>query len=208
MALKFPFAILNLESKGTASKISLSTVSDSEYQQSGTRVDFKISSEEGSGNNHVIHVNSAWAVKELNIPLKHRRVFDGTDRWLRLKEIPFPDVERKKVSALLGTSVQEALVPLEVREGEPHEPIAIRSSRGWSVFGGAPTRGSPRRGNDNYVDVDGRTLENQLESFWKVESCGTEKVETKLMSLEDRRALDITNKTMYKDGDHYSMGLL
>ena len=60
--------LLNIE--GAPSKLSLTIVNNADVEE-GVKVDFKIASVD-SQNDCVIDVNSAWAVKDLTIPLKHK----------------------------------------------------------------------------------------------------------------------------------------
>ena len=116
----------------------MSTVSSNGVPENGMKVEFKISSLENTDDKRAVNVSSAWVIKELEIPLKHTKILKNVDRWPHLKEVPFPQVERKKISLLIGTGVQEAFVPLEIRQGKSDEPFAIRTILGWSV-----TRWSP-----------------------------------------------------------------
>ena len=125
--------LLNIE--GAPSKLSLTTVNNADVEE-GVKVDFKIASVD-SQNDCVIDVNSAWAVKDLTIPLKHIKVSKSVEQWPHLQQVCFPDVERKKISVLLGTNIQEVFIPLDVRKGKPNEPLAIKSCLGWSILGGS-----------------------------------------------------------------------
>ena len=60
-----------------------------------------------------------------------------SDLWPHLCQVPFPEVEKNKVSVVMGTNVKEAFIPLEVKKGEPNELFAIRSCLGWSILGGS-----------------------------------------------------------------------
>ena len=59
------------------------------------------------------------------------------DLWPHLRQVAIPEVERNKVSVLIGTNMQEAFIPLEVKKGEPNEPFAVRSCLRWSILGGS-----------------------------------------------------------------------
>ena len=125
------------------------------------------------------------------------------DLWPHLRQVTFPEVERNKVSVLIGTNVQEAFIPLEVKKGEPNEPFAIRSCLGWRIHGG-----SIKCSNPNHVTCEEISLSHQVEDFWRVESYPTEKLSSKSMSVEDRKAMKIIEITISKVYDHYQMGLL
>ena len=193
--------------QGTPSKLSLSTVNERDKQEQGVKVEFKIAPVNGEGEQE-IKVKSAWAVKELTIPLKHTKLSKSANQWPHLQGVPFPEVERNKISVLLGTNIQEAFIPLEVRKGKSNEPLAIKTCIGWSILGGTSNRQTDERFNLNHISGEDVNLERQVEEFWKSESYGTEKPEGKSMSVEDHEAVKTINKTICKQGNHYQMGLL
>ena len=130
--------LLNIE--GAPSKLTLTTVNNADVEE-GVKVNFKIAPVD-SQNDHVLNVNSAWAVKDLTIPLKHTKLSKSVEQCPHLRQVSFPEVERKKISILLGTNIQEVFIPLDVRRGKPNDPIAIKSCLGWSILG-APQMCSP-----------------------------------------------------------------
>ncbi|KAK2570076.1 hypothetical protein P5673_004821 [Acropora cervicornis] len=115
------------------------------------------------------------------IPLKHVTPRMKLKQLSQLRHVLFPEVERQNVSILIGTSLQEAFIPLEVKKGKSNEPFAIRSCLGWSILSGS-------------VSVSNVPLNQQLEEFWRIQSCGTVKENCDPMSLEDRKALKIIDK--------------
>ena len=196
--------LLNIE--GAPSKLTLTTVNNADVEE-GVTVNFKIAPVDNQ-NDHVLNVNSAWAVKDLTIPLKHTKLSRSVEQCPHLRQVSFPEVERKKISILLGTNIQEVFIPLDVRRGKPNDPIAIKSCLGWSILGGASNVQSRSQGLINLVTAHDVSLDKQLEEFWKVESYGTTRPESKPLSVEDRRALKlIENSICLRDG-HYQMGLL
>jgi len=84
-------------------------------------------------------------------PLKHVTPCMKLKQLSHLRHVLFPEVERKKVSILIGTSLQEAFIPLEVKKGKSNEPFAIRSYLGWSSLGGSVSVSSKRHFNLNHV---------------------------------------------------------
>ena len=196
--------LLNI--KGSTSKLSLTTVNSFDSKEEGLKVNFKIAPVDNTSG-HVVNVKSAWAVKDLTIPLKHTRVTKSLEQWPHLKYVYFPEVERKKISALLGTNVQEAFIPLEVKKGKPNEPLAIKSCIGWSILGGSSARQACRGVQVNLISGD-VSLSHQLEEFWKIELYGTTLGVSKAMSVEDRRALKQIDYSICKVDGHYQMALL
>ena len=72
-----------------------------------------------------------------------------------LRHVPFPEVERKKVSILIGTGFQEAFIPLEVKKGKSNEPFAIRSCLGWSILDGSVSVSRKHHFSLNHVLPEG-----------------------------------------------------
>ena len=202
-----PSLVKLLNIKGSPSKLSLTTVNNADAEEEGLGVDFQIASVD-SRNDHLIDVKSAWAVKDLTIPLNQTRVTRSVGQWPHLHEVRFPEVERSKISILLGTNSQEVFIPLEVKRGKLNEPIAIKSCIGWSILGDCPSVPSSTPVQVNVINGEDVTLSDQLKEFWRVESYGTSKCETKPLSVEDQRAMNLISTSIHKHDGHYEMGLL
>ena len=201
-----PSLTTQLNIDGDPGELSLSTVNARGVQEEGMKVNFRIASV--NQEDQEIAVRGAWAVKDLAIPLKHATSSNDIKRCPHLQHIRCPDVERKKISVLIGTNIQEAFVPLEVKKGKPNEPLAIRSCLGWSILGRCPSSNIKRQFNLNQICHEEPSLSRQLEEFWKVESYGTNKHEAKPLSVEDRKAEGIIENTITKVDGHYQMDLL
>ena len=137
-------------------------------------------------------------------------MLNNKSQWPHLQDIPFPDVEEKKISIIIGTNVPEAFIPLDVRQDGPRALIAIRSCLGFSVLGRIGNgSSSPCAAVHNIrAAADEFTLSNQVESFWKLESLGNTSQAAKPKSIEDKRAEKIIESTIGKIDGHYQMGLL
>ena len=186
----------------------LSTVSNSNELQKGERVNLAVESLIDEQPQQ-LQLKGVWSGKELNIPLRHQRVAVNKERWPHLCDVPFPEVERQKISLIIGTNVPEVFVPLEVRHGSPNDPIAIRSCLGFAVLGKTGKRATQHRHNVHHIHTSANdvSLHQQVELFWESESLGTTRP-YKSMSVEDRYAERIINSTISKSNDHYCMGLL
>ena len=202
-----PSLVKKLGIQGESSQLLLSTVNEREKRQQGLKVEFTIAPVDDQGFREIA-VRDAWAVQDLTIPLKHLAVRTKRDLWPHLRQVAFPEVERNKVSVLIGTNVQEAFIPLEVKKGEPNEPFAIRSCLGWSILGGSIKCNKKDQFNLNHVSCEEISLSHQVEDFWRVESYPTEKLSSKSMSVEDRKAMKIIETTMSKVDDHYQISFL
>ena len=176
--------------------------------QEGERVDLVVESITDEQPQR-LRLKGVWSGKDLNIPLHHQCIARDKARWPHLHDVPFPEVERQKVSLIIGTNVPEVFVPLEVRHGNPNHPIAIRSHLGFAVLGRTGDRSAQQHYDVHHIHTatNDISLNHQVERFWELESLGTTKP-YKSMSVEDRHAERIINSTISKANDHYCMGLL
>lgn len=119
---------------GRRDSLVFSTVSNHNEPQEGERVDFVVESLIDKQPQQ-LQLTGVWSGKDLNIPLRHQGIATDKARWPHLQDVPFPEVERQKISLIVGTNVPEVFIPLEVWCGNPNEPIAIRSCLGFAVLG-------------------------------------------------------------------------
>jgi len=91
--------------------------------------------------------------------------------------VPFPDVERPKISVLVGTNAPEAFVPIDVKKGLPSQPFAIKTAIGWSVLG--RTTGRKPAIDVNCTCSNDNVVNASLKRFWEIESTGTEQRNSK-----------------------------
>ena len=188
--------------EGEQQSFFINTVAESNAEVKASKVNFKISSV-NTKEEAIVDVSTAWSM-DLNIPLKHSR--KNIQELPHLQTIPFPDVDRQKISVLLGTNVIEAFVPIDVRKGLPNQPLAIKTILGWSVLGKVSDAES--NFNINCTCTEDSILDERLKGFWEIESHGTEKSSTKPRSIEDINAMKIIEGTLSKVEGHYQMGLL
>ena len=93
-----------LSIQGEASQLFISTVNQREKREQGVKVSSKIASVNDQDPREIA-VCGAWAVKDLTIPLKHASVRKRIGKWPHLRQVPFPEDLRNKVSVLIGTNV-------------------------------------------------------------------------------------------------------
>ena len=156
-----------------------------------------------------LQLKGVWLGKELNIPLHHQGITSDKAKWPYLQDVPLPEVAGQKVSLIIGTNVPEVFIPLEVRCGNPSEPIAIRSCLCFAVLGRTGDSSARQCFDVHYIHTatDDISLNYQVERFWELESFGTTKPYTS-MSVEDKCAEQIIHSAISKASNHYCMGLL
>ncbi|XP_015751232.1 PREDICTED: uncharacterized protein LOC107331194 [Acropora digitifera] len=201
-----PSLVSSLRLSGQPDRLVLSTVNSQEPQE-GERVDLVVESLIDEQPQQ-LQLKGVWSGKELNIPLRHQGITRDKAKWPHLQDVPFPEVARQKVSLIIGTNVPEVFIPLEVRCGNPSDPIAIRSCLGFAVLGRTVDSSAQQCYDVHYIHTatDDISLNYQVERFWELESFGSTKPYTS-MSVEDKCAEQIIHRTISKANDHYCMGL-
>jgi len=109
------------------------------------------------------------------------------------------------VDLLIGQDHSDLLVPREVRKGlQPGSPYAVRTRLGWTLNGPLSNdTGQEVKVSVNFTDL---SLERKLERFWKVEADELLRDPRVGLSMNDKRVLDVYNKTITKnEKGHYEL---
>ena len=170
-----PSLVSSLGLSGQPDRLVFSTVSNHNEPHDGKRVDLAV---ESLIDDHPqqLQLQGVWSRKELSIPLHQQCIATNKSRWPHLQDVPFPEVQRQKVSLIIGTDVPEVFVPLEVRYRNANDRIAICSCLGFAVLGRIGDRPIQQRYDVHHIHtaVSDLTLNHQVELFWQLESLSTE----------------------------------
>ena len=111
--------------EGVEQVLRLQNVEGCGSQQTSQKMQLELCATRGSGTR--IHVPEAFSVSDINgtVPQVQRR-----PEWRHLQGLPLPDCSGRKVELLLGANVLEAVLQLEIRTGNPGDPVAIRTAFG------------------------------------------------------------------------------
>ena len=116
--------------------------------------------------------------------------------------------KKKKIEAesglLIGSDVPQALQPREFRPSENGGPFATRTVL-WGVLNGPLGRTAPKSPTANFVQVE-KPLDQQFRNYCNLEF-NDAVCESKTMSPNDRRALDIMEKSVNLENSHYQIAL-
>ena len=103
---------------------------------------------------------------------------------------------------------------LEERRGQRGEPYAIRCPLGWTLIGPADRiESTSRRHSVNFtrltefIEEDDDHLMQQLAQFWKIESYGGFTNSEVPISVEDKRALAVMERSSTMVNGHYQIAL-
>ncbi|KAJ8032247.1 hypothetical protein HOLleu_25719 [Holothuria leucospilota] len=106
--------------------------------------------------------------------------------------------------------VPDALVPLEVRKGRHGEPYATRTVLRWTLNGPLKCNNSDEPVVCNFIRANlaaDSGLDAQVEHFWKLHVGQTLAGSVTEMSQDDKRVLEIQNKSIKLKNSHYEMGI-
>ena len=122
-------------------------------------------------------------------------------------------IKEKKVELLLGSDLHQAYLLKDIRIGPPGESTGMHTALGWTIYG-------KDDGNQEVKDIPrvmvnfvqqmrpSRDSCNDILKILEQDFADLDVPQVTCMSLEDKHALQIMNKTVKKIGDHYSVGLL
>ena len=132
------------------------------------------------------------------------------ERYPHLADISIPEVEVKQVSVIIGEDVRKAHIVKEVRvsEDENCDLYATKTALAWTIAGTMEGKTNEQREDSvNFIDSD-KLLFRRVENFWSTEKIGLEDKVHRLVSVEDRRAESILQRTTRMTEGHYKTGLL
>ncbi|XP_043246401.1 uncharacterized protein LOC122393959 [Amphibalanus amphitrite] len=190
--------------EGEQQTLRLRNVEGSGSQQRTRRLQLQLITDGDEG--YAVVVPEAFSVKEINLTVPHFPV----KHWHHVQGLKLPDCRGRKVELLLGANVIEAVLQLEVRTGNPGDPVAIRTVFGWTLTGSVAEL-VPRQVRDVML-IHRATEESDLcdavKDFWATESFGSMFEGQVSRSRDDIRAQATLNEmTKLRDG-HYEVGLL
>ena len=136
------------------------------------------------------------------------------NRWPHLHDMTLPSIGESEVRLIIGSSAPDALWVLEERLGQRGEPYAIRCPLGWTFIGPADRiESTSRRHSVNvtrlteFIDEDHDHLMQQLAQFCKIESYGGFKNSEVPISVENKRALAVMERSSTMVDGHYQIAL-
>ncbi|XP_043220101.1 uncharacterized protein LOC122380753 [Amphibalanus amphitrite] len=131
----------------------------------------------------------------------------NVSKFKHLEGLKIPDISSGTVEVLLGANVLEAVLQREARVGAPGEPVAIRTAFGWSLTGSLTGVVPEHVREAMFVSTLRGQEQHDLSDWWTTESFGTRATEPAL-TPDEKRAMDILEKTTQHRGDKYEVGLL
>ena len=152
---------------------------------------------------NTVELPEVYSRSSLPIPAEAIATQQDVNRWPYLKSVIIPKIEAE-IGLLIGSDVPQALQPREFRPSENGGPFATRTALGW-VLNGPLGRTAPKSPTANFVEVE-KTLDQQFRDYCNLEF-NDAVCESRTMSPNDRRALDIMEKCVNLENGHYQIAL-
>jgi hypothetical protein len=208
-----------LRVEGHPEKLGITTVTGTSEDLDVRVFSCKMAPADSGADGWSVDVSRVLAVEKL--PLENLKLPYGIQFYPHLKDVNFRgDVDVNRVTVLIGQDVPEAHMPLETRFGEDpaHEPYAVRSAFGWSIAGPARKLKAKTarpsilvnhiRVEDEVRDDNDRGLEAAVRKLWDLERHGFVSDDRKCPSVEDKRCLEVLEKTTSCVDGRYQVGML
>lgn len=169
------------------------------------RVDMEITGTAGRTQKYPL-IN-ARTVKELNLPKQSISV-----KWLaqleHLKTLPLECYAQARARVLIGLDNFQLMAPLMMREGAWHEPIAVKTRIGWTLFGGNACHDQAVKCINTH-EMSNDKLHQLVNENFAMENIGIRIPEVELETHDDSLARKLLEKlTKRCDDNRYESGLL
>ncbi|XP_055623158.1 uncharacterized protein LOC129766604 [Toxorhynchites rutilus septentrionalis] len=189
---------------GVPERLTITWTADITREEKGSRRASVWASAIGSGEK--VLLSAVRSVESLLLPKQSLDSSKISSEFSHLRNIPLMSYKDTRPGILIGLNNLDAFAPLEVRMGNPGEPVAVRCKLGWTVYGPKNEIASNPRELMGFHDiVSNEVLHDLLKTHYALEeSVVAVKKETK----EDGRALGILQCTTKRLGNRFETGLL
>ena len=190
-----------LGAQGKKTRLSLTTMQGENTPIECSLVSLKVADIEGTSD---IELPLVYSRPTLPVPSDAISKQEDVNRWPYLHGVKIAHID-SDIGLLIGCDVPQALQPYEVRKGQNGGPFATRTALGW-VLNGPLGRDETKIPTSNYVRAD-QSLEQQFESYCNREFNDSKYDARPTMSQNDRKALEIMERTVTMENGHYQMAL-
>ncbi|XP_036347102.1 uncharacterized protein LOC118756446, partial [Rhagoletis pomonella] len=172
-------------------------------EESSVRTSLNIS---GRYNDKVFNIKGVHTVNHLGLP---RQTVDMTriaTDYPYMKGLPIKSYFNAKPTILIGSDNWQLAVPLKIREGSWHQPIATKTRLGWAIQGqrGGSSSNTWLNIHSCACKAEYEKLHELVKQHFKLD----DSQRVTLLSSDDQRALAILNSTCRKIDDRYEVSLL
>ncbi|XP_058827235.1 uncharacterized protein LOC131687200 [Topomyia yanbarensis] len=165
-------------------------------------------SEKGN-TNRLFNISGARTVGALNLPRQSLNAAEMKQQFDYLKELPLPSYQDARPRILIGADNAFLGNTLKSRERNHHEPVAVKTRLGWTIYGGFSTSGN--QSDIAHVSLHVCScdeLQQAMKNYFSLDSLGISKPHKILLSTEDERATSLLHSLTRFEGGSYETGLL
>ncbi|CAH8867840.1 unnamed protein product [Trichobilharzia szidati] len=186
--------------EGTPSSMTLTTINGASQVQ-GNMCELEVASMD---ENAMIKLDRVFALPSLPVSAPSLSISQEARRWPHLQELPFRELDDKRVTMLIGCDVPEAHWVLDQRLGSRKQPYAIKTLLGWVLLG--PLHGNTKRGTVNYARISEESIKDDIKRLDEAEFRDTEENEHSF-SIEDRKAVELVTQSTVLEKEQYIIPL-
>lgn len=178
------------------------TTANCEEQRSGHEIQLNIESLERDAK---FQLDNVFTTDNLPVTPRHMATNEDLKRWPHLRDISLPETGDKKVTILIDSDRPDLIAKqLKSREGDQGEPIAVKTPLGWTVR--RPMGGSAEdQVHVNFTRTGQDSLNAQLECMYNEQFTETSTDVEEGMSVEDRRAQELMDRSATLVDGHYQL---
>lgn len=192
-----------LKLRGVEKAFTLTTVEKEKSQRKGVVVGLTVTALDSDDD---VELPAVLAVDKLPISINSRASAEDVKLWPHLAGVELPEIDHEEVTLLIGNDAPEVFWVLEERRGRKKEPYAVKSILGWTLVGPTEHR-KESNFNVNFVRLEDQMLQQQVEKFWKTDFGDSIADPKSALSVEDRRALTMMEKSATLVDGHYQIAL-
>ena len=152
--------------------------------------------------NNLVYLSNVYSRPVLPVSICDIPRQEDLQRWPHLDGIDIPNIDAAEVGLLIGQNNSTALEPLEIRHSHDGGPFAVKTLLGWAINGPLGRSTSTRRVTANFTQLD-----QQFRDYCNREFDDSVISVKNEMSQDDKRAVNIMNKTSHIEDDHYVISL-
>ncbi|XP_074030342.1 uncharacterized protein [Leptinotarsa decemlineata] len=148
-------------------------------------------------------------VQNLRLPSQEIDVDNLNEKYPHLDRDLLASIRNAKPELLIGQDNCGLIVPRNVIQPQLHQPIMSQCKLGWTVHG-------PTSETETYLShvtlccrhLNDDKLHEMVKDTFRLEAFGVKIPDNVIKSIEDKRAVEIMEKTLKKVGNHYEIGHL
>ncbi|XP_055603838.1 uncharacterized protein LOC129752068 [Uranotaenia lowii] len=155
-----------------------------------------------------IRLSDARTVSNLGLATQSLDYVSLVRDYPHLKGLPIDSYTDAMPRILIGVNNLHMTVPLRVKQGRAHEPMAAKTKLGWCIYGGMSSEHTPVQVNYHACSCSqDDSLHKVVRQYFELEDMGIHAT-TKLESDADTRARQILEESTHRQGERFETGLL